>query len=466
MAIETIGLLAVTENATKKVAVKSGDKVKAHAGTKYLLQVDNKEIAPENVTVKRVGKDLQIFFEGSDKPDLTIQDFFAEGMDGQLYGVSEDGQLYAYVRTDGEGYVGPLLMTDGESAPIALGGDGVAYDAVLGGDSDDAFGFALWPLLAGLAGVAGAAAIIHDRNRDDGHHHEAATSAAPTKTVVTDHVGPIQGPIANGDVTDDPRPTIAGEGVPGATIHITDNGVEIGTATVGPDGKWEFIPTSDLSDGAHSIDIIQDVPGDKPSAPVHVIDFGVDTVPPAAPTAEIEGAKTDGEHTYSNNDTPTISGTGEPGDKIIIVFPGGETVTTIVDGNGDWVAPPPTQPLPEGDNDIKVIAEDAAGNQTEITVPVIIDTIAPIAPQAWLDPDSDTGVKGDGITSDTQPTIDGKTEPGADVVVVFPNGEEIHVKADENGDWSVTPTQPLADGNNDITIIASDVAGNQSEPPG
>ncbi|MCP1688674.1 Ig-like domain-containing protein, partial [Pseudomonas nitroreducens] len=413
MAIETIGLLAVTENATKKVAVKSGDKVKAHAGTKYLLQVDNKEIAPENVTVKRVGKDLQIFFEGSDKPDLTIQDFFADGMDGQLYGVSEDGQLYTYVRTDGEGYAGPLLMADGESAPIALGGDGVAYDPALMGDSDDAFGFGLWPLLGSLAGVgavAGAAAIIHDRNRDDGHHHQATTSAAPTKTVVTDHVGPIQGPIANGDLTDDPRPTIAGEGVPGATIHITDNGVEIGTAIVGPDGKWEYIPTSDLNDGAHSIDVIQEVPGDKPSAPVHVIDFGVVTVPPTAPTAEIEGAKTDGEHTYSNNDTPTIAGTGDPGDKIIIVFPSGETVTTIVDDNGNWVAPPPTQPLPEGDNDIKVIAQDPAGNQTEITVPVIIDTIPPTAPTAEIE-----GAKTDGehtYSNDDTPTIGGTGDPG------------------------------------------------------
>ncbi|MBV7586985.1 hypothetical protein KW851_29500, partial [Pseudomonas sp. PDM33] len=76
----------------------------------------------------------------------------------------------------------------------------------------------------------------------------------------------------------------------------------------------------------------------------------------------------------------------------------------------------------------------------------------------------DTGIKGDDITSDTKPTIDGKTEPGADVTVTFPTGEEIHTRADENGDWSVTPTQPLPEGNNDITVTATDPAGNQSEP--
>ncbi|MBD9518269.1 Ig-like domain-containing protein, partial [Pseudomonas sp. PDM22] len=77
---------------------------------------------------------------------------------------------------------------------------------------------------------------------------------------------------------------------------------------------------------------------------------------------------------------------------------------------------------------------------------------------------SDSGIQGDNITNDTTPTIDGKTEPGADVVVIFPTGEEIHAKADENGEWSVTPTQPLPEGNNDITVIATDPAGNTSEP--
>ncbi|WP_152220465.1 Ig-like domain-containing protein [Pseudomonas sp. SCB32] len=463
MAIENIGLVAVTESAAKKVALKAGGKIKAHSGTKYLLQVENSDVAPENVTVKRVGKDLQISFEGSEEPDLTITDFFEEGMDSQLYGVAEDGQLYAYVRTDGEGFGGPLLLADGESAPIALGGDALADGAAyLASTFDDAAGFVLWPWLLGLAGVGAAAAAIIHHNRDGGGHHDTPTSPAPTNIKAIDDVGPIQGELHNGDITDDSHPEISGNGVPGAIIHIFDNGQEIGSTTVAADGTWSFTP--DLADGAHNIDITQEVPGQKPSAPVNVVDIVVDTTAPAAPTAEIEGAKTDGEHTYSNDDTPTIHGNGEPGDTIIIVFPTGESVTTVVAEDGTWVAPQPTQPLPEGNNDIKVIEQDPAGNQTEIIVPVIIDTIAPAAPEVHLDPDSDTGIKGDDITSDTKPTIDGKTEPGADVTVIFPNGEEIHTKADDNGDWSVTPTQPLPEGNNDITVIATDPAGNQSEP--
>ncbi|MFS2123229.1 Ig-like domain-containing protein [Pseudomonas sp. Pseusp97] len=456
MAIENIGLVTVTENATKKVAIKAGAKIKAKAGTKYLFQVENSDVAPENVTVKRVGKDLLVSFEGSEKPDLTIEDFFAEGMDGQLYGVAEDGQLYAYVRTDGEGFYGPLTLADGESAPIALGGEGVPYTA----STDDAAGFLLWPWLLGLAAVGAGAAAIINNNKDDGH--KTKTSAAPTNTKVMDDVGPIQGELHNGDITDDSHPEISGNGVPGAVIHVFDNGQEIGSTTVNPDGTWSFTP--ELADGAHSFDITQVVPGQKPSAPIHVIDIVIDTVPPADPFAVIDGSRSDGEHTYSNDNKPEIHGKGEPGDTITIILPNGEELHTVVDENGDWVAPRPVNPLPEGNNEIKVIERDEAGNESETILPVIIDTIPPAKPEAGLDPDSDTGTKGDGITSDTTPTIDGKSEPGADITIIFPDGEELHTKADENGDWSVTPTKPLPEGDNEITIIATDEAGNDSEP--
>ncbi|QIE88149.1 Ig-like domain repeat protein [Pseudomonas nitroreducens] len=459
MSAEKVQLVEVSENAAQRVTFKDGGKVKAKVGTKYLLKLDNNEVAPENVTVKRDGKDLLVFFQGSDKPDLVIQDFFADGMDSQLYGVSEDGQMYAYVRTDGEGFYSQLLLADGEMTPIALGGEPLGAAPVVNGEIDESTGFLLWPLLAGAGAVGGVAAATKN---DDKHHTK--TSPSVTDTQITDHVGPKQGVIANGDATDDPRPVISGKGEAGAVIHIYDNGQEIGSTTVGPDQTWTFTPNVDLNDGNHSIDVVQEGKGEKPSAPVHVIDFAVDTVPPSAPTAEISGAVEHDGQTYSPSNEPSIHGTGEPGDSIIVVYPTGETVTVDVKDDGTWVAPPPTQPLPEGNNDIKVIAQDPAGNQTEIVIPVIIDTIAPEAPKVWLDPDSDTGVKGDNITNDSRPTIDGHTEPGADVTVKFPTGETVVVTADANGDWSVTPTKPLPDGAGDITVVATDPAGNPSQP--
>jgi len=303
MEVEKVALVAVTANAAEKVTVKTGGKIKAAAGTKYLLQVINSDVSPENATVQRDGKDLQVFFEGSDKPDLTIQDFFAEGMDSQLYGVAEDGQLYAYVRTDGEGYYGPLLLNEGESAPIALGGDSLGDGApYLASNFDETAGFVLWPWLLGLAGIGAATAAIIEHNRPD--DHKTRTSPAPTNIKVIDDVGPIQGQLANGDVTDDARPTVTGSGMAGAVIRLYDNGTEIGSTQVGADGTWTFTPTSDLPDGEHKFTVIQEVSGRKPSAPVDVLDFSVDTVPPADPVATIVGGVENGGDLYSPSNTP------------------------------------------------------------------------------------------------------------------------------------------------------------------
>jgi hypothetical protein len=53
-----------------------------------------------------------------------------------------------------------------------------------------------------------------------------------------------------------------------------------------------------------------------------------------------------------------------------------------------------------------VTATDPAGNVSAPTaVPLTIDTSAPAAPVAILDPASDSGTQGDGVTNDTTPTI-------------------------------------------------------------
>ncbi|WP_187639802.1 hypothetical protein, partial [Paraburkholderia podalyriae] len=45
----------------------------------------------------------------------------------------------------------------------------------------------------------------------------------PSIGEVIDHVGPIQGPVGNGESTDDTQPTLVGKGEPGDTIIVIDN---------------------------------------------------------------------------------------------------------------------------------------------------------------------------------------------------------------------------------------------------
>ena len=69
-----------------------------------------------------------------------------------------------------------------------------------------------------------------------------------------------------------------------------------------------------------------------------------------------------------------------------------------------------------------------------------------------------------GTTDDAVPTIKGKTEPGA-TVVVYDGGKPIGTTtADGNGDWTLTPASPLLNGPRDLTAVATDPAGNPSAP--
>jgi hypothetical protein len=455
MAIESVGLIAVTEKGSQKLAVKAGGKVKATAGTKYLLQAESGDIAPENITATRVGNDMHLAFEGSDIPDLIVQDFYAAGMEGELYGVAENGLLYAFVRTDGDDFGTGLVMADGETTPLALGGEGVAYtDTPMVATA----GFPLWPLLAGLAVAGVAAAIIH-HNRDKGHHHDSVPPGVPAA-----ELAPASDSGIKGDrITNITTPTIEGKTEPGATVEVTFPTGEVVTTTADANGNWSVKPTQPLPEGPNDITVIAIDPAGNHSDPGH-LPIVIDTKAPPADAwldpASDSGIKGD---SITSDTTPTIDGKTEPGATVEVTFPTGEVVTTTADANGDWSVKP-TQALPDGKVDIIVIATDVAGNKSEPDhLPLVIDTKAPPT-DAWLDPASDSGIKGDGITNDNTPTIDGKTEPGATVEVTFPTGEVVTTTADANGDWSVKPTQALPDGKVDITVIATDVAGNKSAP--
>ncbi|MDF3868597.1 Ig-like domain-containing protein, partial [Pseudomonas denitrificans (nom. rej.)] len=469
MAIEKISLVVVTDGGAKRVAIKEGGKFKVEPGTKYLLKVDNTDVAPQNVTVKRNGKNLEVLFEGSDEADLVLTDFFAEGMDGQLYGVAEDGQLHAFVCTNGASYPGPWALADGEMAPIALDGPSLGTAPVIDGEIEKTAGFILWPLLA-ATGVAGA---VGATRRDDNNHK--GTTPPVTNAKATDYVGPTQGTIANGAVIDDARPVISGNGLPGATVHIYDNGTVIGSTVVSPDGTWSFQPPTDLRDSTHSISADQYSPGNNPSEPVPIVDFTVDTVPPEVPKVWLDPASDSGAFgdNITNVTQPTINGTAEANALVTVTIqPTGEIIHVTADDQGNWSVVP-TQALPEGVADISAIATDVAGNSSQPdNLSMVIDTTPPDLSKLAI-----TGVHdnvGDivglilegGETDDVQPLIKGIGTPGDSLIAYTNTASGLHelgrtvVGAD--GTWSIKPLILLEIGLHELTAVAIDVAGNEA----
>ena len=125
--------------------------------------------------------------------------------------------------------------------------------------------------------------------------------------------------------------------------------------------------------------------------------------------------------------------------------------------------------MAEGTPDLTVTFTDPSGNESDPSpaLSVTIDETAPIAPVTpVLDPASDTGTPGDGITSDTTPTLTGTGTPG-ETVTLYADGTPVGTATVQpDGTYSVTPDAdaPLSEGTANLTTTLTDASGNQSAP--
>lgn len=348
--------------------VGSAVKIKAIPNAKYILAEGENGVAPENITLKRVGKDLFVMLEGTDEdqPQLIIEDYFDNP--GELVGKGEDGQWHEYIATDGDDDHKAAFLLDGESSAQALGAGAIAgLDglAVAG----TAFSPALLALgaLAGIGALVGLGAIIR-HNRDDGGDKKGTVApvATPELTDVHDDYGTKTGSIPQNGVTDDATPTFSGTGKAGDIVEFWENNVKLGETRVVADGTWTWTPETPLAHGDHSIVLIGKDPDGRTSAPSDSFDFTVDLEAPVKPIiGEVEddvGAKTgpiqNGDAT--DDKQPVFRGEGAtPGDTVRLIVDDEVVGTAIVGEDGKWEVTP-ENPLPEGSHTGKVIITDPA----------------------------------------------------------------------------------------------------------
>ncbi|AZF55016.1 Large repetitive protein [Pseudomonas sp. R4-34-07] len=459
-------------------------RIKAVKDGKYILaEGGEKPVAPENLTIKRVGNDLHVATEGTD-PDhsqLIIEGFYEHP--GQLVGVAEDGAYYEYISSDAESDHAAAFLADGVSSPQVLGseelvgfGEGLIAGTGLGW---------FWPALLGLGalGLLGAAYKLARDDDDNKHHEEGGKPGLDTPVIggATDNVGADQGPIKNGGATDDTTPTFGGTGTPGNIIIIEDNGKPIGEVVVGDDGKWEYTPTTPLPEGEHSIIVVEKDKDGNVSGPSDEFDFIVDITAPGK--SAIDAITDDfGDQTgliaqngLTDDNTPTLSGTAEAGAKLEVFANGEKIGETVVEEDGTWSFTP-SPALADGEYSFTTVATDAAGNAGLPSDPyiVIIDTIAPVKPgigtggieEAIDNVGPITGDIGNGgVTDDGTPTFGGGGLTPGDTVTIIDDGVEIgEVIVGDDGRWEFTPDPALIEGPHPITVIVTDPAGNKSEP--
>ncbi|WP_235893760.1 Ig-like domain-containing protein, partial [Limnobaculum xujianqingii] len=466
--------------ASQVVAVSSGKpiKIKIQPGNKYLLKNKDDNYAPENVTLQRNGDDLYVILEGDSAPAIVIEDYYVSGDNTPLLGMAEDGQVYAYVITDGSALGDGYLFNDGSFAPAALGGMPMGDGAYLFENTENNdFGLlALWPWFLGAAVIGGIVGnAIYEHNKDDGSSPGPTPASVPTLSGATDATGDITGPISYGSTTDETKPTIFGTGDAGNIITIYDNGKVIGSAVVGADGNWSFTPETALSEGAHKIIITQTNPEGQISSPSDDFIFVVDTVAPNKPMFEalddvgaIQGPIANGATT--DDARPEFTGKGETGSTITIYIDGKEAGKTTVGSDGTW-SWTPTADLADGHYQVTVTETDTAGNTSETspTFDFNVDTTAPEKPTIGGVTDNTGSITGPinsgDVTDETRPEFSGEGEPGSTITLKDEDGNVLGTATvDEDGKWTVQPEQPLGEGEHSLVVTETDKAGNESDP--
>ena len=301
---------------------------------------------------------------------------------------------------------------------------------------------------------------------------DATPPAQAADLTLTNDNGTPAVPITLGSTTSDNTPLLAGTAEPASRVNILDNGVPIGTAIASDTGEWSFsVPT--LTNAGHSLTVtVTDAAGNTGPATAPLT-FTVDSQAPAQATlvvtnddAAIPVTVPDGGLT--NDNTPLLSGEAEP-DSLVIIYDGDVVLgSTIATPGGTWSFPSPA--LTDGEHTLTATVTDALGNvsapsssftlQVDATPP---QPVSGLLVQNDNDADNPVTIANGGATYDTTPLLSGTGEPGATVNVYDGTDVVGSATVGNDGSWSLN-TNPLANGNYNLSVIVSDAAGNSSEP--
>ncbi|RDD65551.1 hypothetical protein DU478_14000 [Thalassococcus profundi] len=254
--------------------------------------------------------------------------------------------------------------------------------------------------------------------------------------------------------------TITGTVEPGATVVVVVDGTSY-DAVVSEGGAWSIsFDSTVLPEGEYS-EAIQIIATDDFGNQTVISDaVDIDTVPhpltidPVGADNLINGADADAGF--------EITGTSNAGAVVSVVF-GDVTHEVTTDAEGIWTVTVGSGDFAGGEYmaDISASTVDAAGNTSQATSQVEVDTISTVTL-------SGDAIQGDDIVNAEEHAggtdFSGTTQPGSTVVVTV-GGTSLDATVDATGNWSVTfGPGDLATGTyaTEVVVTATDAAGNTS----
>ncbi|KWQ97643.1 large repetitive protein, partial [Salmonella enterica subsp. enterica serovar Tennessee] len=466
-------LLAVVSKLTGVSTTVESSAVTLNAPSIVKLSVAREEISQ----LTRINQDLVVRLHSGET--ITIKNFYVTNDLGasQLVLAENDGTLW-WVENPQAGLhfeqiadINELLVTSGAS-----------HEA----------GGAVWPWVLAGAVAAGGIAAIASSGGGDSHHHSDGDNPPPDNTNPDgnppDNSNP-GGSNPNGNTPGSSNPvdttpplapgnllisadgkTVSGEAEAGSTITIKDpSGNVVGEGKADSDGKFSIDLTApQLSGEQLTVTATDDAGNTGPSATIDAPNIPLPDTP--AITAAIDDAApltgTLSNNQFTNDNTPTLEGTGSAGTVIHIYANGQEIGSTTVDSSGSWRFAI-TSALADGENHFTAIATNVKGESSESArFTLTIDTLSPDAPRVELIADN-TGLltgplQNNDRTDEAKPLFSGQGEAGNTITIKEGSTVIGIATVDENGRWTFTPTTPLSDGEHTFTVEQSDKAGNTS----
>lgn len=264
--------------------------------------------------------------------------------------------------------------------------------------------------------------------------------------------------LANDDtLTNNATPPITGTAEAGSTVLLYDGSVLVGSATVDGGGMWTVSPSSALSDAAHSLTVRAVDAAGNTSAASSALIVTVDTVA-AVPgaldlTTDSGVSSTDN---LTNIATPTIVGTAEAGNRVVLYDGGSAVGTATAGGGGLWTIG--ASGLSDAVHTLTAKAFDAAGNTSAASGGLIVTIDTAVAAPTGLGLATGAGT----LTNTTTPTITGTAEAGSTVTLYEGTSSLGTVTADATtGAWSLSSAS-LSEGSHTLSAMAVDLAGNSS----
>ncbi len=157
-----------------------------------------------------------------------------------------------------------------------------------------------------------------------------------------------------------PKPEIKGTAMPGKVVELFLDGSKLGETVSSKDGQFTFIPSEKIADGKHKL-TAQLKEGKNESSLSLAVVFVVDTTPPDLVIESPEdGAKLD----FGPDDelVTEVKGQSEAGVEVRV-----NDRLAKVDIDGSFTV---LVPLQKGENTLKAVSVDKAGNSTEKEIKV------------------------------------------------------------------------------------------------